>query len=297
MEGRVTICRKQRTVWRWTGVAAWTAAPAAVWVCASVGAAPGWAHEPPRVMASPMAVADIGDAEPEPAAPPPSREAMTQLAERLAGGPAPSAGVAAPTPPSSAGDTSAGDADQPAIDNEDRPLGTVSRAGEIVSRSELPRGSDGWMLNTLASLGVVIGLILLLKWGWMKVGGVAAVGSSPVVEVLSRTAVAPRNHVLLVRVGGRVLVLGDSSAGLRTLANVDDPEEVANLLEAVTAARPTSVTRGFMQLLSQTDEAYDKARVKQEGGDSGEWRIDRARESVSGLLSRVKAMSQRGGAG
>jgi len=54
-----------------------------------------------------------------------------------------------------------------------------------------------------------------------------------IVEVLSRTTVAPRSHVVLMRVGTRILVVSDSPAGMRTLASVEDAEEVAELLGAI----------------------------------------------------------------
>lgn len=250
-------------------LAALTAAPASL-----------RAQQPQRqpVIAQGMGVVEIPEGTESIPVPSPDPAALTNLAERLAQ-PDPDAETPAATTPAQ---------------REAQPLGTPSRAGEVVTQQGFTGDDGGWVLNTLAALGLVIGLILLLRWGWTKMGGVAIARSSPVVEVLSRTSVAPRNHVLLVRVGGRILILSDSSSGLRTLANIDDPDEVANLLEAVTAARGNSITRGFMQMLNQTDEAYDKVRLREEGGDHAEYRIDRARDTVSGLLARVKALSGKG---
>jgi flagellar protein FliO/FliZ len=149
----------------------------------------------------------------------------------------------------------------------------------------------GWILQTITALGVVIGLILLLRWAYAKLTGqVAATSSSPVMEVLSRTTLAPRNQVLLVRLGQRILVVGDSPAGLRTLANVDDAEEVASLLAAVSAAKPNSITGGFSQLLSRFNGDYESQVVDTEGGDDGEHHVDRARSSIGGLLSRIRTV-------
>ncbi|MFP4144531.1 MAG: flagellar biosynthetic protein FliO [Phycisphaeraceae bacterium] len=181
----------------------------------------------------------------------------------------------------------------PAI--EQRQLGEIEDPmGNRLSR-DAELDDDGWMLSTLAALGLVIGLILLLRWGWTRMGGKVAAGSSPVVEVLSRTTVAPRNHVLLLRVGGRILVVSDSAGGMRTLESVTDPEEVAELLQGVTAAKETSASRSFGQLLGRFGGDYDQPDPLETGLDDEEHLVDRAREGVSGLLSRVRTMSGKKG--
>lgn len=180
----------------------------------------------------------------------------------------------------------------PTLAIEDRALG---------SRRESDGGSawgsgNGWVLNTLTALGLVIGLVLVLRFAVAKMGGRPTTSASRAVEVLSRTSVAPKNHVLLLRVGGRILVVGDSSNGLRTLSEVDDPDEVASLLQSVEADRETSMTNGFNRMLSRYTGAHaDADLLGEEGGDDSEFQVDRTRNSVSGLLGRVRAMSGRGG--
>jgi len=183
---------------------------------------------------------------------------------------------------------------------ERQPLGRPShdQAGdESEIRSQGTSGS-GWVLSTLMGLGIVVALIFLLRVVMSRLSGrgLTLAGSSAV-EVLSRVSVAPRNHILLIRTGHRVLVVGDSSAGLRTLANIDDPDEVASLLASTAADKPRSISRGFSQLLSHFNSEYrDDLRRVEEGNDTSEHRVDRARDQVSNLLTRVRAMASRGGA-
>lgn len=153
--------------------------------------------------------------------------------------------------------------------------------------------SGGWALSTLAALGIVIGLMLLLRWLWVRMGGRVVAGQSPAVEMLSRTSIAPKNHVVLVRVGSRILVCGDSPSGLRTLADIDDEQEVADLLTSITASRDTSLTRGFNQVLHRFHGEHGASR--DEGGDDMEHRVDRARDSVSALLANVRGLAGKGG--
>ena len=99
------------------------------------------------------------------------------------------------------------------------------------------------------------------------------------------------------RAGKRILVVGDNAAGLRTLADIDDPEEVAGLLASVTAARPTSISAGFSNLLGRMNTEYVEddsppdETISQEGKH-----IDQARNQVSQLLSRIRSMPYREGA-
>ncbi len=159
------------------------------------------------------------------------------------------------------------------------------------------RSGVAWLLQTITALGIVIALALGVRYVYTRMGGKVASYASPVVEVLSRTTVAPRSHVMLLRVGGRVLVVSDSSSGMRTLASIDQPEEVADILGAVSAAKPASISQGFSQFLNKFHDQHEA----DPGGPGDEVLVDaepggRVRESVSGLLSRVRSMGRDGGA-
>ena len=147
-----------------------------------------------------------------------------------------------------------------------------------------------WIRKTAGALGVVIALILLLRWIWARVTGhVPAATRSAVVEILSRTTIASRNHVLLLRIGGRIIVVNDSSAGMRTLANIDEPEEVASLLATVTANQTGSITQGFSQILHRFNSSYIDDDCDQDAGyDGSEFRVDRDDNQLTRLLTKVR---------
>ncbi|WP_432799468.1 FliO/MopB family protein [Poriferisphaera sp. WC338] len=175
----------------------------------------------------------------------------------------------------------------------------ISRLPGNVSGSTIDPPGGGvtsWIMSTLTSLGVVIAVILGIRWAYMKMGGKGVSRSTPVIEMLSRTAVAPKNHVVMLRVGGRILICSDSSAGMRTLTEITDPEEVAELLASVSASSQQSVTRAFQNVLGKYGEDYDQSgRLSgEEGGDVNEYQTDRARESVTTLLGKVRAMAGAG---
>ncbi|MBL4700444.1 MAG: FliO/MopB family protein, partial [Phycisphaeraceae bacterium] len=185
--------------------------------------------------------------------------------------------------------------------SEHKPLGTPGQSGVPESPTlgsedtSLGLGSDSsaWVLKTITSLGVVIGLILALRMGINKLSGRPAMGSrSGIVEVLSRTSISPRNQVLLLRLGQRIIVVSEGPAGVRTLANLDDPDEVAQLLATVSSSRPGSITQSFNQLLNRAGSEMDNPRsfAQEHGTDNDEHAVDRTRDELSGLLSKIKSM-------
>jgi len=81
------------------------------------------------------------------------------------------------------------------------------------------------------SLAAVISLILVLKFLMRKFfpqpGGR---GSSAATRVLSRTMIAPKQQVILLQVGKRIIVVGDCGTQMHPLAEISDPDEVATLV-------------------------------------------------------------------
>lgn len=144
-------------------------------------------------------------------------------------------------------------------------------------------GTGGYLLSTAGALGLVIGLVLATRWVIVKLGGRPVARGNSAVELLSRTAVAPKSHVLLLRVGARVLVVGDAAGVLRPLGEINEPQEVADLLGAVTASRPGSVTQSFGGLLDRFNRDHDEA-------DSPPPQADATIDALSGLKSRLKNM-------
>lgn len=201
----------------------------------------------------------------------PPGDRLTRLAEQFAG--------SAPAEPAAA----------PVGDPESLPLASrLAPASDVPERASPPRPTwrSGWVLNTATALGAVIVAILALRGvlaRWVRGGGTAGAHA---VEVLSRTPIAARQHVTLLRIGGRILICGESPGGLRTLSEITDPDEIATLLRAAAAARPHSITRSFGSLMRRFDRSFDEA----EGGDDAEHLLDRTRDGLSTLLSRVRTL-------
>jgi len=90
----------------------------------------------------------------------------------------------------------------------------------------------------LLALVVVVGLIFLARYLLKRFGGTGKLsGRSAVLEVLARTSLTSRHQLFLVRMSGRLVLVGAGPGGLSCLAEVTDPDEISKLLAAVEAGR------------------------------------------------------------
>jgi len=124
--------------------------------------------------------------------------------------------------------------------------------------------AGGWAVRTALALAAVIGLILLCKMAFLKLarqgGGtlsaqLGAGGRAPsgLLSVLARYPVAKGSTLVLLRLDRRVLLLSQTGQGFTTLAEIDDPEEVAALIMRAEDEEGASLTRRFRTMLSQAE--------------------------------------------
>jgi flagellar biogenesis protein FliO len=122
-----------------------------------------------------------------------------------------------------AAQTGAAVASRPALENKTLP----SRPDASATTETM-----GPWLRPLAALGLVVGIILILRYVLGRWGKAMPAGSAGPVEVVSRTPLPPRGQLLLVRLGRRLVLVGAWNGGATALSEVTDPREVAELLAA-----------------------------------------------------------------
>ncbi len=138
------------------------------------------------------------------------------------------------------------------------------------------------MPRVLGALAAVIGLIFLLRWLGKRFFALpTAQRSSGVVQVLSRSVLSPKQQLVLVRVGQRVLVAADNGAQLSPLSEITDPDEVASLMgqlqsEKGNGASGTS-SRAFNSMFGRLKQSYGN------GGSDAAGRADEAADDEAEL--------------
>ncbi|NJL30723.1 MAG: flagellar biosynthetic protein FliO [Phycisphaerales bacterium] len=121
------------------------------------------------------------------------------------------------------------------------------------------------------------------------------------VEVLARTTISAKLHILILRVGHRLLVVNETPAGMSTLAEIVDPDEIASILSQVSSSKPGSISGQFRQMFDHFNGKYEGrlhpslpktlADLDDPGSDDTEIITDRSRDDVAGLLSRLRRMN------
>lgn len=160
---------------------------------------------------------------------------------------------------------SAGQSTDPAV--EKLPPQSDGTSSEDIEDRKVGSNGDGvWRgyVKTLFALAVVIGLIFLVRFLVRRFGGGAApIGRNQPVEIIARTAVGGKQHLLLVRMGERVVLVGQSVGGMVSLSEITDPEEVGRLVKAAGEGRDTAFSgilkRKSGQFVQSGTEREDEA--------------------------------------
>jgi flagellar biogenesis protein FliO len=151
----------------------------------------------------------------------------------------------------------------PAGRYDNLPLRTApTGAGPATQRSSAGSASsiDGFDTRRVAlSLAGVISLILILKMVARKVFPQAGSGNaSSATRVLSRTLIAPKQQVILLQVGKRIVVVGDCGTQLNALTEISDPDEVASLVGQIELDKSSaSISRKFGGLFQRASKPFE----------------------------------------
>lgn len=120
---------------------------------------------------------------------------------------------------------------------------------------ETAAGRSGGFGSILVALGFVIVLMLGVAKVVQRRNPFAVTGvPREAIDVLGRRTVDPRNSIYIVRVGPKILLLGNSANGLTTLSEIDDPIEVAalsNQCRAASETPPTDLITWFKGLIGR----------------------------------------------
>ena len=202
--------------------------------------------------------------EPVPDAPPPAAPPAVETPAPLAQAPAPVAEVSSPVPA--------------APEPEQGAIGKASGKGlALPGTSTSDRaGTDAatsWSKTLLACAltGLLLGAgVMLLK----RLFPTRSAGKpSAMMEVLARTPVGPKQSVVLLRVAGRVIVVGVSPDSMATLTEIRDEQEVEKILLKELKVPPDGFKDRLAGVLAPFRPSPMGAFGKEEGADSLEGEI------------------------
>ncbi|GEM_PF-2667534 len=155
-------------------------------------------------------------------------------------------------------------------------------------RTTLHMPEGAW--QTIGALGVVVGLIVLLRTLMTRFGGPLGRARAPsgIVEVLGRYPLTRSQTLLLLKVDRRILLLAQTPQGLTTLSEMSDAEQVASLVQRIRNDRGDSFAKQFERLITPVGLATDSA-------EASPVVIDLTRSRKTSAAQRVASMLADGG--
>ena len=166
------------------------------------------------------------------------------------------------------------------------------------------------------ALTIVLGLIFALRAVFKQVfpAGTAA-GATRAVQLLSRSVLSPKQQLMLVRVGRRLIVVGDSGGQMSALSEISDPDEVAELLGQIKDEKLSAAAPSFGGLLGRVRRRMDETAAEagreagerpepddatnpdaigadvRHPGDEDDPEVASTRRELDGLLAKVRLIS------
>ncbi len=147
---------------------------------------------------------------------------------------------------------------------EDRPIRHARAAAATASAttqhadSSTAASPDYGLARVGVALAIVLSLVFVMRWAGRRfLGDSAAAGrANQSVRVVSRTALAPRQQVLVLQVGQRLLIVGNTGTNLSALGEITDADEVAALLGQLRQPRDENPGR-FASLFWRAARGYE----------------------------------------
>jgi flagellar biogenesis protein FliO len=161
-----------------------------------------------------------------------------------------------------------------------------------------PATSFDWQRLVLAMV-VVLGAIFALRAVAAKyVPGMATVKASKAVRVLSRSPISPRQQIMLLQVGRRVIVVGEQAGQMAALSEITDADEVAALVGQIENDVSITPKKPFAALFSKSQDAYEPQPQPQHRSsfepsiEKPDREIEDAHEEISGLIDRMRSLTR-----
>ncbi len=173
-------------------------------------------------------------------------------------------------------------------------VGNSATTTPSTAKPVVPTSTGMDTTRVVLALVLVIAIIFLLRWiAQQFFGAPSAKRSSRAVQVLSRSMVGPRQHVLLLQVGQRVIVVGDTGAQMHPLAEIKDPDEIAALMGQLRQDKSDPVSRAFGTFFGKAEKDYDEPDTKSEGADPGvDPDLATTQAELTGLIDKVRSASK-----
>ena len=98
--------------------------------------------------------------------------------------------------------------------------------------------------------------------------------------------ISPRQQMMVVRFGRRILLVGSSGGEMTPLCQIDQPDEVAEVLAQVSAGKSDAAS--FRAAFSGAEKSYKETEVAGSPEQPAE-----SNDEITGLMARLRKMTER----
>lgn len=131
----------------------------------------------------------------------------------------------------------------------ERPLKPPT-SSELATQTKRSSSTVQMFVSVISSLLIVVGLLLGAAWCYRKATpGVGGSLPKQVVQVLGRTPLAPRQQLVLVRFGTKLVLVSNLQGEVRTISEITDPLEVDRVSGMCESAQSGSISDSFRTVL------------------------------------------------
>ena len=146
------------------------------------------------------------------------------------------------------------------------------------------------------ALVIVLGAMYVTHLVWKRLGMPGSANrNAGALQVVSRLSISPKQQLVLVRVGRRVVLVGNSGTQMNTLCEIGDPEEAAGLLGLAATERSDSISsESFNSVLGGEEKRFEEeTNVDVPAGAAEEHEaLTNTRDELSDMMDKVRNLSR-----
>lgn len=149
-------------------------------------------------------------------------------------------------------------------------------------------------LSLGAVLALIVGLFFVGRRFLPRGAFVQQAGGGGAVQVLSRTPVSPKQRIVLLQVGRRILVVADGGATLTTLCEITEADEAAALIDQLRSEKPGGSFGAALSGAMDRFRSAQESRREPAGEPAREPQpdLDLMRQELEGIARRVRGMAR-----
>jgi flagellar biogenesis protein FliO len=174
-----------------------------------------------------------------------------------------------------------------------QPAGEIRRSAAASAASNPAGPSATRVAFSLAAVLALIVILFVAGRRFLPRGSFARHGGGGgSVQVLARTAISPKQRIVLLQIGRRILVVADGGASLSTLCEITDADEATSLIGQLQSEKAGgSFTAALNSAMDRFRAAQHEPPVPSAPREP-QPSLDAMREEIEGLAKRVRGMAR-----